>query len=56
MSKAMQLVIVESPYAGNVEESLTYGRACLAYCLRNGMAPYASHLLYTQEGVLDDTI
>ena len=26
----------------------------MADCLRRGEAPYASHLLYTQPGVLDD--
>ena len=31
-------------------------RAALADCLRRGEAPFASHLLYTQPGVLDDLI
>lgn len=48
-------VILESPYAGDVEANLTYARACMADCLKRGEAPFASHLLYTQEGVLDDT-
>jgi hypothetical protein len=52
----MRLVCIESPYAGDVEANLTYGRACLADCLRRGEAPIASHLLYTQPGVLDDTV
>lgn len=50
----MRLVIVESPYAGHVEENVNYARAALADCLRRGEAPIASHLLYTQPGVLDD--
>jgi hypothetical protein len=50
----MRLVIVESPYAGDVERNIRYARACIADCLRRGEAPFASHLLYTQEGVLDD--
>lgn len=50
----MRLVIVESPYAGDVAEHVQYARDCLADCLRRGEAPYASHLLYTQPGVLDD--
>lgn len=54
----MRLVVVESPYAGadaeEVELNVEYARACLADCLRRGEAPYASHLLYTQPGVLDD--
>ena len=52
----MRLVIVESPYAGDVEENVRYARACLADCLARGEAPFASHLLYTQPGVLDDDV
>lgn len=48
-------VILESPYAGDVEANLAYGRQCMADCLSRGEAPFASHLLYTQPGVLDDT-
>lgn len=51
----MRRVIVESPYSGNVERNERYGRACLADCLARGESPLASHLLYTQPGVLDDT-
>lgn len=50
----MRLVIVESPYAGDVERNLRYLRACLRDCLMRGEAPFASHTLYTQDGVLDD--
>lgn len=49
-------VLVESPYAGDVERNERYARACLADCLVRGEAPIASHLLYTQPGVLDDTV
>jgi hypothetical protein len=52
----MRIVIIESPYAGDVEENVDYARACLADCLRRGEAPYASHLLYTQPGVLRDEV
>lgn len=51
-----RLVIVESPYAGDVERNLRYLRAALRDCLLRGEAPFASHGLYTQPGVLDDTI
>ena len=51
----MKRVIIESPYAGDVERNLRYARAAMKDCLLRGEAPYASHLLYTQEGVLDDT-
>ena len=50
------IVVIESPYAGDVERNVTYARACVADSLARGEAPYASHLLYTQEGILDDTI
>ncbi len=49
-----RLVILESPYAGNVETNTRYARACLRDCLLRGEYPIASHLLYTQSGVLDD--
>jgi hypothetical protein len=52
----MKLVIVESPYAGDVEKNVRYARAALRDCLLRGEAPFASHLLYTQEGVLDDNV
>jgi hypothetical protein len=47
-------VVIESPFAGDVERNLRYLRACMADCLRRGEAPFASHGLYTQPGVLDD--
>lgn len=52
----MRLVIIESPYAGDVERNVEYTRECLRDCLMRGEAPFASHLLYTQPYVLDDTI
>jgi hypothetical protein len=51
---SMRLVILESPYAGEVRRNVSYARRCLRDALRRGEAPIASHLLYTQEGVLDD--
>ena len=52
----MKKVIIESPYAGNIERNIKYARACLKDSLSRGEAPLASHLLYTQDGVLDDSI
>ena len=52
----MRLVVLESPYAGNVDRNVAYARAAMADCLARGESPYASHLLFTQPGVLDDTI
>ena len=45
-------VIVESPYAGDVKRNVAYARLAMQWLLRQGMAPFASHLLYTQ--CLDD--
>ena len=52
----MRRVILESPYAGDVAANLDYARACLRDCLERGEAPIASHLLYTQPGVLRDEV
>ena len=52
----MRRVVVESPYAGDVERNLRYLRACLRDCLFRGESPYASHGLLTQAGVLRDDI
>lgn len=50
----MRLVIIESPFAGDVERNRHYALACLFDSLRRGEAPFASHLLYTQ--VLNDKV
>ena len=49
-------VVLESPFAGNVEENIEYARMCVKDSLLRGEAPIASHLLYTQEGILNDNI
>jgi len=51
-----RLVVLESPYAGDVDTNVRYARMCMKDCLMRGEAPYASHLLYTQDGVLNDLI
>ena len=48
----MRLVIVESPYAGDVERNLRYLAAAMADCFARGEAPFASHRTYP--GVLND--
>lgn len=48
------LVTIESPYAGDIVTNEAYARAAMRDCLMRGEAPFASHLLYTQPGVLDD--
>lgn len=53
----MKRVIVESPYAGNIQLNETYGEFAMHDCLVNyDEAPYASHLLYTRKNVLRDEV
>lgn len=49
-------VILESPYAGDIEANTTYARRAVRDSLSRGEAPIASHLLYTQPGVLRDDV
>lgn len=55
-----RLVILESPFAADtpdgIEENVRYARECVRDSLLRGEAPLASHLLYTQPGVLDDRV
>jgi hypothetical protein len=67
-STMLKRVILESPFAPGTrpvlgvdtffseEANVAYARECLRDSLLRGEAPLASHLLYTQPGVLDDTI
>ncbi len=52
----MKLIIIESPYAGDIAMNVEYARACVRDSLNKGEAPIASHLLYTQSGILRDEI
>lgn len=52
----MPLVIIESPYAGEIERNVSYARAAVRDSLMRGEAPIASHLLYTQQGILCDEV
>ncbi len=52
----MRLVIVESPYAGFTTNNTDYARAAMVDSIRLGEAPIASHLLYTQPGILKDGV
>lgn len=49
-------VILESPYAGDIERNVAYARMAVRDSLAKGEAPIASHLLYTQEGILKDEV
>ena len=48
----MRLVILETPYRGDIKKHLDYLRLCLKDSLSKGEAPFASHGVYTT--VLDD--
>ena len=52
----MKLVIIESPYQGDIAPHVEYARACIRHSLYLGESPIASHLLYTQPGVLIDAV
>lgn len=50
------IAIIESPFAGDIETNLRYARAAVRDSLLRGEAPYASHLLYPQAGILRDDV
>jgi hypothetical protein len=52
--KDMRRVVLESPFAGAFADNIGFAQACLRDCLLRGEAPFASHLLYAQLGVLDE--
>jgi hypothetical protein len=54
--REMPLVFIESPFGGDVDTNLKFVRACMRDSLERGESPFAMHLLYTQEGILNDDI
>lgn len=52
----MKLVVIESPLAGDVVRNVAYAKAAMRDCLARSESPYASHLLFAQDGILDDTV
>jgi len=50
----MKRVVLESPFAGNIDRNVAYAKMCIRDMLRRGEAPIASHLLFTQPGILND--
>ena len=52
----MRRVIIESPYAGDVDVNVAYARRAMRDALQRGESPIASYLLLTHPGVLDDAI
>src|SRR5712691_6958170 len=51
---ATRLVVIESPYAGDVVKNKLYLRYCIRDCFNRNEAPFASHQMYTD--ALDDMI
>ena len=51
-------VIIESPLrstsAGDYQRNKNYAVSCMRDCISRGEAPFASHLLYTTKGLLND--
>ena len=56
----LALVLIESPLAAPTAEGVVrnkkFARACMRDCLVRGEAPYASHLLFAQEGLINDDV
>jgi len=48
------LVLIESPYTGDIKANIEYAKRCMRDCFRRNEYPFASHLLYP--GILDDSI
>lgn len=53
-------VFIESPFKGEnweaTRRNVLYARVCVRDSVLRGEAPYASHLFFTQTGILDDSI
>ena len=53
-----RFVDIETPYRGandtEVKQNIRYARACVRDSLSRGEIPFASHLFFTQPGILDD--
>ena len=52
----MKRVIIESPFAGDTAANITYARQCVRDSVLRGEGPIASHLLFTQPGILRDDV
>jgi len=55
-----EFVDIETPYGAFAREELVrnirYARACVRDSLLRGEVPFASHLFFTQPGILDDNV
>lgn len=60
LAKALRFVDIESPYSApteaEIKRNIRYARAAVRDCLLRGETPYASHLFFTQTGILDDNV
>lgn len=66
MSTTPKLVVIESPYApgsgtpelreANLKRYIDYAILCMRDSLARGECPFASHLLYTHKGLLNDDV
>lgn len=66
MSTTPKLVVIESPYApgsgtpelreANLKRYIDYAILCMRDSLVRGECPFASHLLYTHKGLLNDDV
>lgn len=54
-TKFIRRVILESPYAGDIERNVTYARRAILDCISRGESPIASHLLFPTF-ILDDNV
>jgi hypothetical protein len=52
----MPLVLLEFPFEGDIEINIKFSKACMYASLYRVETPFAMHLLYTQEGILNDDI
>jgi len=50
--KKKRLVVIESPFSGDLTTHKGYLQECILDCLNRGEAPFASHQMYTD--ALDD--
>lgn len=50
----MKLVVIESPYSGDLQTNMQYLYRCMLHSIRRLESPFASHSIYPQ--FLDDTI
>lgn len=56
----LKFAFIETPFKGKdwneTELNHLYTKACVGDSLRRGENPYASHLFFTQRGILDDRV